>query len=80
MRSKASECLTDQRKIPNCKEYGSPDGPQMYKVGITIPFDLSGLRLGMIVVAFVLLVLILVDGSITDLGKFNKFDFIMLRS
>ena len=76
MMSKAYECLTDPRKIPNCKKYGSPDGPQAYKVGIAIPFDISGLTLGIIVVSFVLLVLILVYRSITDLGKFNRYNIL----
>lgn len=73
--SKAYECLTNPKKIPNCKRYGNPDGFRGYTVGIALPAmpkEQEALILGALLVGFLVLIVVGLLTAFNSIGKYDK--------
>ncbi|CAD8187474.1 unnamed protein product [Paramecium octaurelia] len=74
--TKAYQCLTDPRKIANCKKYGNPDGFTGFQIGIALPeFAVSKENQGFLLAGlFFIFILIIIITFCTAFSGFGKFD------
>ncbi|CAD8187511.1 unnamed protein product [Paramecium pentaurelia] len=80
--TKAYQCLTDPRKIANCKKYGNPDGFTGFQIGIALPEfavskDNQGFLLAGLFFIFIMIILITFCTAFSGMGKFDVNGILM---